>query len=224
MQFDMAHARSERHHLRPRLLHALRTSEGLTLTCSSAHTGMEPSFKKWLVRHDVTPKVLKALKKEEVTNDATLKAMRDSDLETLKTKYKLPMGQYVILRSARDELIREEGAQASSKGKEDSFEELHSPPEAGEVEREVCLKDSAPVLSPSRHGTPRRLKENEIRDKYKLPARNDKYNRLKAHHNGASAVPSTSATPSPLPDENVRPRTRSPVSGASGGLQVRMYT
>lgn len=184
---------------------------------------MEPSFKSWLVRHDVTPKVLKTLKKEQVINDTTLKAMKDSDLQTLMTKYKLPMGQYVILRSARDELIKGEEAQASSKGDRHGFEELHPPPKAGEVEKEVGGGDSAPILSPadpSRHGAPKRLRGNEIREKYKLPPRNDKYSKWKVHHNGASAVPSASATPSPLPDKNVHTTTHSPISGGGGDLPV----
>lgn len=184
---------------------------------------MEPSFKSWLVRHDVTPKVLKTLKKEHVTNDTTLKAMKDSDLQALMTKYKLPMGQYVILRSARDELLK--GREAEGHG--DSFEELHQPPKSGVVEREVGRGDSVPVLSPtdhSRHGTPRRLRGDEIREKYKLPSRNDKYSKSRAHNNGASAMPSASATPSPLPDGNVRTRTRSPISGGGGDLPVRMST
>lgn len=134
---------------------------------------MERSFKKWLVSRDVTPKGLSTLKKKNVTNYTTLKAMRDSDLNDLE----LPVGQCAILRSARDELIQE-GAQASSKENEDRFEQLHPPPEAGEVGREVRRKD-APVLSPvdpSRHGGPKRLRGNEIREKYKLP---DKYRKSK---------------------------------------------
>ena len=201
-------------------------SSRINIPCSQTqlycvNTEMDPSFKSWLVRHDVTPKVLKTLKKEQVINDTTLKAMKDSDLQTLMSKYKLPMGQYVILRSARDKLIKGEEAQASSKGDGDDFEELHPPPKAGEVEREVGRGDSAPILSPadpSRHGTPKRLRGNEIREKYKLPPRNDKYSRSKVHHNGASA--SASATPSPLP---VHTTTRSPISRGGGDLPVCMY-
>ena len=137
-------------------------------------------FHQYLVGRKVPDKVVKALKKEAVTNEQTLKAMNNSDIESLKKKYKLSSGQLVLLREARDELAR--GAQASAKGSEYNSDD---------VEREYRQGDTTPLLTPSpdqqqqARGEKRRLKGDEIRNKYKLPSR--------------SNASSSSAAPSPAP-------------------------
>lgn len=183
---------------------------------------MDPSFQQWLVSRNVPPKLLKILQKEDVTSDTTLKAMNDSDLDSLKKKHKVPTGQIVLLQSSRDEL-KKEGAQASSKGYEHSFEVLASPPEASPVEREVCQRDTVALLPPDpAHHSPKReqcrLTRDEIREKYRLPVRSSK---LRPQHNAASAVSSSSGstTPSPLPEHL---HAHSPSPGAGGGLPVSL--
>ena len=185
---------------------------------------MDPGFHQYLVGRKVPDKVLKALKKEAVTNEQTLKVMKDSDLESLKKKYKLPVGQLVLLREARDELIRR--AQASARG-DGSFEVLDLNPgqRPGDVEREYAQRDTAPLLTPSpdqQHQArreKRRLRAEEIRDKYKLPSRSDRYSRLKGGGNGASAVSSSSASPSPVPQPE---RLHSPAR--TEGLAVSVHS
>ena len=142
---------------------------------------MDPSFQQWLVSRNVPPKLLKILRKEDVTSDTTLKAMNDSDL---KKKHKVPTGQIVLLQSSRDEL-KKEGAQASSKGYEHSFEVLASPPEASPLEREVSQRDTVALLPPyPAHHSPKReqcrLTRDEIREKYRLPVRSRVNDRLSA--------------------------------------------
>jgi hypothetical protein len=163
--------------------------------------------------------LLKTLKKEDVTSKAKLKAMNDSGLDLLKKKHKLPMGHIVLLRLARDELKKNDGARAPSEAtsKEDDlddFEVLHvPPPEAGPVEREERQGEATPLLEqPLSKKHERRPRGDEIRDNYRLPERNDRYGKMKASRNGASAVPGSS---SPLPD------VRSPSQGGGGGLQAK---
>jgi hypothetical protein len=164
---------------------------------------MEPSFQEWLTAHEVPPKLLKTLTKEDVTNAATLKALNDADLEKLKKKHKLPMGHVVTLRAARDELAKGDS----------SHHQMISRPG---VERETGQQAApSPVLSPPPHpargkepSQPRRMGE-EIRSKYQLPVRDDRYSRRNASRSGASAAPG--ATPSPLPEAA---RTPTPRGGA----------
>ena len=177
---------------------------------------MDPSFQQWLKGRDIPPKLLKTLQKEDVTSKMTLQAMNDADIDVLKKKHKLGMGHVVLLRSVRDELTNTEGAPASRS--EHSFEVLHAPPEPGRVERDAGQERSAPSPPYPGHyegASRKRLRGDEIRDKYKLPARNDKYSkRSDPPRNG---VPSD--TP-PLPDHDTPPHT--PTPGAGSGLRVCM--
>ena len=189
---------------------------------------MDPSFKKWLCdQRSAPPKLIKKLEKEDIVNKTTLSALTDSDLERLERKHKLPMGHMVILRSSRDELLknnRAKGGRASRSTVEEDFVILEPPP----VERET-IQGSASAPPPPSY--PARLEwvrptGNEIRSKYQLPGggggggRGGRYAPA-GSRNGASAMPS--ATPSPLADSVAASRTPTPAGGATrGGLQV-MY-
>ena len=69
---------------------------------------MDPSFEQWLAKYNFCPEMLDALKKERVTNEMTLKAMKEPDLQSLRDKYTLQIGQVALLRRAGEELIRAE--------------------------------------------------------------------------------------------------------------------
>ena len=182
---------------------------------------MDPNFQQWLLtERQLPPKVLKALQHEDVTNEHTLRAMTEADLQELAKKHKLPMGYLVILRSARDDLKgkKAETLVAGLEERRDSFEELRAAPEAGLVEGEANQREAAPVHShpPPDHGKKSKWRQrgDEMRKKYQLPVRDD---RCRAHgsSNGASAVPS--ATDSPFPDHTPTPTNR------AGGLQVCVF-
>lgn len=179
---------------------------------------MDPSFQQWLTDRKVPPKVLKTLRHEDVTNRHTLRAMNESDLQELAKKHKLPMGHLVILRSARDELSDTlvAGGQERQE-RRNSFEEISHTAE-GPVERETNQKEATtvqirPAPDQSKKKSRWRQRGDEIKEKYQLPARSDRYSRAHGSRNGASAVASASATP-PLPDHTRRPTSR------ASGLQV----
>lgn len=70
---------------------------------------MDPSFERqWLAKYNFVPETLDALEKEDVTDEMTLKAMEETDLQLLREKYKLHIGQVALLRRAREELIKDE--------------------------------------------------------------------------------------------------------------------
>lgn len=70
---------------------------------------MDHSFERqWLAKYNFVPETLDALEKEDVTNEMTLKAIKESDLQSLRDKYKLHIGQVALLRHAREELIKDE--------------------------------------------------------------------------------------------------------------------
>ena len=88
--------------------------------------------------------------------------------------------------------------------------------------REDHQEEATPLLKqplPERQG--RRRKGDEIRDKYRLPERNDGYSKMKAQHKGTSAVP---VSLSQLPDVCLSSHNRG--DGAlqvSACMSVRMY-
>ena len=76
-------------------------------------------------------------------------------------------------------------------------------------------EDTLPLLQQplqKRQGRP--MKGDEIRDKYRLPERNNRYSKMNAHHTGTSAV---SASSSPQPDVRLSSHNR-----GGGGLQVNV--
>ena len=95
---------------------------------------MDPSFERqWLAKYNFVPEMLDALEKEDVTNEMTLKAMKESDLQSLRDKYKLHIGQVALLRHAREELVRDE-----LDGDPKATDSLLSPRDR---EREVTVRD-----------------------------------------------------------------------------------
>ena len=102
---------------------------------------MDPSFEQWLAKYNFCPEMLDALKKEHVTNEMTLKAMKESDLQWLRNQYQLPAGQVALLRYAGEELIRDE---QESEGRRKSRKELINDGE----ESDGDSRASDPFLSP----------------------------------------------------------------------------
>lgn len=184
---------------------------------------MDPTFQQWLTERKLPQKLLNTLKKEDITNQMILRAMNDSDLEGLKKKYKLPMGHVVTLRAVRDELQKSD--------KRGSFEIIQAtPPVANPVERDAGQRNASPRLpthpDPNRYEeTPgRRPRGNEIRDKYQLPPRDDKYSKRNHPRNGASAIPSATPSPLALPEQAVHTPTHGHTTpGSNNGLQVRIH-
>ena len=86
-------------------------------------------------------------------------------------------------------------------------------PEREESEGEESGGEATSLLQPLPKGQGRRPRGDEIRDKYRLRERNDRYSKMKASRNSTGAVPGSSF---PLSD------VRSPSQGGGGsdGLQV----
>ena len=128
---------------------------------------MDQSFKEWLEGQNLSRSTLKALRKEDVTDRNTLKSLKDSDLDTLKAKHKLPMGQYVLIRYARDSLL----AGAGTKDPRNSVLK-QAPHPSAPTERERLLAHATPCPGQeprmSEAAQKRKLKREEIREKYKL--------------------------------------------------------
>ena len=128
---------------------------------------MDQSFKEWLEGQNLSRSTLKAMRKEDVTNRTTLKSLKDSDLEALKAKHKLPMGQYVLIRKARDSLLKE----ADTKGSKNSVSK-QSPHPSATTERERLLAHDTPCPGQeprmNEAALKRQLKREEIREKYKF--------------------------------------------------------
>ena len=136
---------------------------------------MDSSFKRWLTSSNVSAKTIKALQKEDIVDETTLKCMRDTDLESLKEKYRLQVGQLAVLRGARDDLINTE------------TEDL-----AGDHEPLIRRKTGDSSYEQSRA-------EKNIKEKYKLPRRDDKYSKWRDEQSKAATMPTFTDTQSHLP-------------------------
>ena len=65
---------------------------------------LNPGFHQWLSGRGLQPTTIAALQKESVLQEGTLKLLTDDDLETLKKKYSITVGQFALLRSVRVDL------------------------------------------------------------------------------------------------------------------------
>ena len=65
---------------------------------------LQPNFDRWLKDRGLQHVTLLALRKESILNDTTLRLLTESDLEVLKKQYKISLGQFALLRNARDDL------------------------------------------------------------------------------------------------------------------------
>lgn len=72
---------------------------------------LHPDFNQWLTARGIQPPTLSILRKESILQESTLKLLTDDDLESLKKKHGISLGQFALLRSARDDLtsVVEEG-------------------------------------------------------------------------------------------------------------------
>lgn len=72
---------------------------------------LHPDFNQWLTARGIQPPTLSILRKESILLESTLKLLTDDDLESLKKKHGISLGQFALLRSARDDLtsVVEEG-------------------------------------------------------------------------------------------------------------------
>ena len=66
---------------------------------------LDPDFHKWLCSRGLQPATLSVLKREDVLQASTLKLLSDSDLESLKSHHGISLGQFALLRGARDDLL-----------------------------------------------------------------------------------------------------------------------
>lgn len=62
---------------------------------------LHPDFQRWLSSRGLQPATLNVLQKEKILQESTLKLLTDSDLDSLKEKHGISLGQFALLRSAR---------------------------------------------------------------------------------------------------------------------------
>lgn len=80
---------------------------------------LNPGFHQWLSGRGLQPATISALQKESILQENTLKLLSDEDLETLKKKYSITVGQFALLRSVRGDLHEVD---------KDGFELVEEPP------------------------------------------------------------------------------------------------
>lgn len=76
---------------------------------------LHPDFQRWLSSRGLQPATLSVLQKESILQESTLKLLTDSDIDSLKEKHGISLGQMALLRSAR-------GSLCESAGLDDDFE------------------------------------------------------------------------------------------------------
>ena len=66
---------------------------------------MDRGFQKWLTKRGLQPATIAILQKESILDENTLKLLRQADLEILRSKHHLTMGQFALLRTAHGDLL-----------------------------------------------------------------------------------------------------------------------
>ena len=66
---------------------------------------MDRGFQKWLAKRGIQPGTIAILQKESILHENTLKLLRQADLELLRTKHDITMGQFALLRTAHGDLL-----------------------------------------------------------------------------------------------------------------------
>ena len=69
---------------------------------------LHPDFHQWLSSRGVQPATITKLQKESILQESTLKLLTDSDLDALKRKHGITLGQFAVLRNARHDLCETE--------------------------------------------------------------------------------------------------------------------
>lgn len=77
---------------------------------------MEKELEKWLSNRRLSKKTLKVLIKEELVATGVISRLREDDIQQLSTKHSLTMGETVLLREARDAILRGEYLASTSRG------------------------------------------------------------------------------------------------------------
>ena len=65
---------------------------------------LRPDFHQCLTSRGLQPATITVLRKESILQESTLQVLTDSDLPSLKSKHGLILGQFALLRSAREDL------------------------------------------------------------------------------------------------------------------------
>jgi hypothetical protein len=66
---------------------------------------MDRGFQKWLAKRGIQPETIAILQIESIFHENTLKLLRQADLELLRTKHHITMGQFALLRTAHGDLL-----------------------------------------------------------------------------------------------------------------------
>ena len=65
---------------------------------------LHPGFHQWLSRRGLQPATISVLQKESIFQESTLKLLKDADLQSLRDKHGITLGQFALLRSAHGDL------------------------------------------------------------------------------------------------------------------------
>ena len=70
---------------------------------------MDRGFQKWLSKRGLQTGTIRMLERECILHENTLKLLTSADLEGLKRRHHMTMGQFVLLRTAHSDLLGAEG-------------------------------------------------------------------------------------------------------------------
>ena len=70
---------------------------------------MDRGFQKWLSKRGLQPGTIAILEKESILHESTFKLLSLADLEVVRKKHHITMGQFAVLRSLHGDLLETEG-------------------------------------------------------------------------------------------------------------------
>ena len=65
---------------------------------------LHPGFHTWLSKRGLQPATISVLQKESILQESTLKLLTDADLQSLREKHGITVGQFALLRSVHGDL------------------------------------------------------------------------------------------------------------------------
>ena len=66
---------------------------------------LNTGFHRWLSERGLNSDTISILEKESILQESTLKLLSESDLESVRKKHRITMGQFALLRSVRSDLL-----------------------------------------------------------------------------------------------------------------------
>ena len=99
---------------------------------------LHPGFHQWLTRRGLLPATISVLQKESIFQESTLKLLNDTDLQSLRDKHGITLGQFALLRSVHGDLQEAE---------EDGFEVV----ELEDAPAELGVRGGEPGSASRRH-------------------------------------------------------------------------